>query len=299
MCLTFWRSFLAEGQQSGEYRVVRSDGAVAEVEYRAVANILPGLHLSVLHDISGRKRLERELQQRVEQLAEADRLKGEALTTLAHELRGPLSPLLSAAQTIRLLAPADPNLQRASEVIARQVRHMTRLVDDLMDASRVMRRKARLRKEVLELDRVLEQAAEAVRRLVEARRQELTVSLPTESLRLEGDPTRLTQVLTNLLNNASKYSEEGGHIGLTAEREGGEVVLRVRDDGTGIAAEVLPRLFQMFVQSERAVGREQGGLGVGLALVKSLVELHGGSVTARSDGPGSGSEFVVRLPLLG
>lgn len=180
----------------------------------------------------------------------------------------------------------------------RQVRHMARLIDDLMDVSRISRGKVELRKEVVDLTSLVARVAETGRTLLTERRQELTVSLPGEPVLLEADPTRLEQVLTNLLNNASKYTDPGGRIWLTVEREGGRVVVRVRDTGIGIEPTMLPKVFGLFVQAGRRLDRSQGGLGLGLSLVKSLVEMHGGSVTAHSEGPGRGSEFVVCLPTL-
>jgi signal transduction histidine kinase len=171
-------------------------------------------------------------------------------------------------------------------------------VDDLLDASRIRQGKIQLQKQAVELAGVVAGAVEMSRPLIVARKQALSVALPPAPVWLEADPTRLAQVVTNLLNNAAKYTEAGGHIWLTAERNANEAVLRVEDDGIGIAPEVLPRVFELFAQGERALGRAQGGLGIGLSLVRRLVEMHGGTITAHSDGPGKGSAFVVRLPAL-
>jgi CheY-like chemotaxis protein len=183
-------------------------------------------------------------------------------------------------------------------MMERQVLHMTRMVDDLLDVSRITRGKIELRKEIVDLAAVVACTVEATRPLIEDRGQVLTVDLPPEPLRLEADPTRLEQVVANLFNNAAKYTPNGGHIWLAASQEGSELVLRVRDTGVGIAGDILPRIFEAFVQSDRVLHHSQGGLGIGLTLVRSLVEMHGGSVTAHSEGPGRGSEFVVRLPTL-
>jgi CheY-like chemotaxis protein len=184
-------------------------------------------------------------------------------------------------------------------LIDRQAQQMTRLVDDLLDVSRITRGKIELRKQRVPLAAVLCSAVEASRPLVEKWGHELTVTVPPEPVYLEADPTRLAQVLLNLLNNAAKYTEQGGRIWLTAEQDGRQVVIRVKDTGVGIPAEMLPRIFEMFVQVDHSLERSQGGLGLGLTLVHRLVQMHGGSVEAYSDGPGRGSEFVVRLPVAG
>jgi PAS domain S-box-containing protein len=233
-----------------------------------------------------------------EALREADRRKDEFLAMLAHELRNPLAPIRNAVQILRLLGSADPNLQRAQDMIDRQVQHLTRLVDDLLDVSRITRGKITLRREPVELAMVVAQAVEASRPLVDARRHTLTVELPRQPLCVAGDATRLAQVLSNLLNNAAKFTPDGGHVGLTIEAGPGEAVVRVRDDGVGIPAELLPKVFDLFTQGDRSLARSEGGLGIGLTLVKSLVEMHGGRVEARSEGHGKGSEFLVRLPTL-
>jgi CheY-like chemotaxis protein/two-component sensor histidine kinase len=178
------------------------------------------------------------------------------------------------------------------------MQHLSRLVDDLVDVSRISHGRIRLRKEIVDLAQFVNQAVESVRNSVETHGQRLSISLPREPIQLEADPTRLVQVLSNLLNNAMKYTPDGGRIWLSAEREGHEVVLRVRDTGIGMSPELVPRVFDLFTQGERGLDRSQGGLGIGLTMVQSLVEMHGGSVIGRSDGSGQGSEFVVRLPVL-
>jgi PAS domain S-box-containing protein len=231
-------------------------------------------------------------------LRDADRRKDEFLAMLAHELRNPLAPIRNAVHIMKLVGPVEPNLQRSREMIERQSLHLARLVDDLLDVSRITRGKIALHREPVELASVIARAVETSRPLIDARRHELTVTLPPESVRVEADVTRLAQVVGNLLNNAAKYTEEGGRIGLTVEAAPAQAVLRVRDSGVGIPADLLPRVFDLFTQGDRSLARSEGGLGIGLTLVRSLVEMHGGSVEARSEGPGKGSEFVVRLPAL-
>jgi PAS domain S-box-containing protein len=242
----------------------------------------------VARDVTARKQAE-------EALREADRRKDEFLAMLAHELRNPLAPIANAVRILRAKGPPLPELQWAREVIDRQVQQMTRLVDDLLDVSRITRGKIALRKERVELTAVVGSAVESSRPLIEKWGHELTVTLPQEPIYLEADPTRIAQVLLNLLNNAAKYTEQGGRIALTAERDGGAVLLRVKDSGVGIPREMLPHVFEMFTQVDRSLERSQGGLGIGLTLVRNLVQLHGGTVWAHSDGPGKGSEFVVRM----
>jgi PAS domain S-box-containing protein len=232
----------------------------------------------------------------IKQLRDADRKKDEFLATLAHELRNPLAPIRNAVEMLRRCGGDSALTQQAHSMMERQVDQMVRLVDDLLDMSRISRGKVQLRKEPIELSKVLRSAMEAVRPLVEARGHELTIAMQPDTIFLDADPTRLAQVISNLLNNAAKYTEKGGHIWLTAERHGDETMVSVRDTGIGIAAEHLPHLFEMFSQVAPALERSQGGLGIGLSLVKGLVELHGGKVEALSDGIGKGSEFVIRLP---
>jgi signal transduction histidine kinase len=254
--------------------------------------------LGVAEDLAHRAAIAIENARLYGELKEADRRKDEFLATLALELRNPLAPIRNA---IELLQRANGNgelIQQASRMMERQVAQMVRLVDDLLDISRVTQGKVQLRKERVELAAVVQSAVEASRPLIEARGHELTIALPDEPIHLEADPTRLAQALANLLNNAAKYSENGGRIWLSAERQGDEVLVSVRDTGIGIAAENLLRIFEMFSQVEPALERSQGGLGIGLALVRGLVELHGGRVEARSPGIGMGSEFVARLPVV-
>jgi len=248
--------------------------------------------VNVLVDISDRKRVE-------DILKDADRSKNEFLATLAHELRNPLAPIRSAAEILHARTPDVPEAQWALEVIDRQVSQMTRLIDDLLDIGRIASNKLELRKERVELRDVLQGAIETSRPLLDACGHDFEAALPSEDIHLEADPTRLAQVVSNLLNNAAKYTERGGRIRLAAERQGDDAVIRVSDSGIGIPQEMLSRIFEMFTQADRSIDRSQGGLGVGLTLARRLVELHGGTVEARSEGSGTGSEFVVRLPAIG
>jgi PAS domain S-box-containing protein len=229
-------------------------------------------------------------------LRDADRKKDEFLATLAHELRNPLAPIRNAVQLLTARGPANPELQWAGGVIDRQVRLMARLLDDLLDVSRISHNKPELRTERVDLVTVIEAAVETSRPVIEAGRHELTVTLPSAPIPLDADPVRLAQVFSNLLNNAARYTEDGGHIRVSAERQGDDVIVTVKDTGIGIASELLPHIFEIFSQA-RPAPESQGGLGIGLSLVKGLVELHGGTVEASSSGPGRGSEFVVRLPI--
>jgi PAS domain S-box-containing protein len=259
----------------------------------------------VFHNIEERRRLERELRQRAEELARADRQKNEFLAMLAHELRNPLAPIDHALQVLRHGHSEADNDERAAdldwavEIMSRQVRLMARLVDDLLDVSRITRGKIVLRRELVSPQAIVTHAVESVQPFITARRHELTVTLPPPEppVLLNVDPARLEQVLCNLLNNAAKYTSEGGRIALTAAVEGRTVAFRVSDNGIGIAPDVLPSVFELFRQADRSLDRAEGGLGIGLTLVRTLVALHSGTVEAHSAGIGLGSEFVVRLPL--
>lgn len=231
-------------------------------------------------------------------LMEADRRKNEFLATLAHELRNPLAPISNALQLIRCAGDNEPIREQAADMMERQVGQMVRLIDDLLDLSRITRNKLELRKEWIELAVVIQSAVETARPLIEAEGHALSISLPAEPILLYADLTRLAQIFSNLLTNAAKYTPPGGLIQIRGERCDDHLVVRVRDNGIGIAADKLQYVFDMFVQIDRSLEKSQGGLGVGLTLVKRLVELHGGMVEARSDGAGQGSEFSVRLPLM-
>jgi PAS domain S-box-containing protein len=242
-------------------------------------------------DVSAIKQME-------DQLREADRRKDEFLATLAHELRNPLAPIRYALHILKLPGADAAIRERGRQMMERQVEHMARLVDDLMDVSRIMRGKIDLRKEPVELAIVIARAVETAQPVIDAEGHELKLALAPEPLQVDGDLVRLAQVVANLLNNAAKFTERGGRITLTLQREGNAAAIRVRDTGIGISADMLPRIFDMFVQAERRLKNAQGGLGIGLSLVQGLVALHGGTVEAHSAGPGTGSEFVVHLPLL-
>jgi PAS domain S-box-containing protein len=241
-----------------------------------------------IRDISERSRLERQTHEQAEALAELHHRKDEFLAMLSHELRNPLSAIFNALHILRLQDTENPIQQKAKIVLERQVGQLAHLVDDLLEVSRVITGRIQLHRERLEMRGIVERALKSVRSLIEARKHELSVSLPAEPIWLHGDPTRLEQVVVNLLNNAAKYTDEGGQIWITVEQERGEVVLRVWDTGVGIAPELLPRIFDLFTQADRTLDRSQGGLGIGLSLVQKLVELHGGTVEAHSAGLGQG-----------
>jgi len=247
--------------------------------------------------------MEEALRSRAEQLAAADRHKDEFLAVVAHELRGPLAALRGSLEVLRLYGPEAPPAEAPQGIMVRQVDALARLVDDLLDVTRITKGTVALRRQPLDLNDVLQAAADTTRPLLDGRRHTLTVTLAREGCPIDGDPQRLEQVFVNLLTNAAKYTDPGGHVWLSAAREEGpggvpQAVVSVRDTGIGMAAEFLPHAFDLFAQGAEAPGRSQGGLGIGLALVRRLAEMHGGTVEAHSDGPGRGSEFVVRLPLL-
>ncbi|HEX5817459.1 MAG TPA: PAS domain S-box protein [Gemmatimonadales bacterium] len=295
-CLETYRGALAEREPfQMDYRLRRHDGV-----YRWLLDTGRPLrdprgdfigYIGSCVDITERREV-------TEVLRQADRRKDEFLATLGHELRNPLSPIRNGLHILRLNADADAR-ERLVGMMERQVDHLVRLVDDLLEVSRISRGKVELRRARVELAPIVHGAIEACRPLLQQERHQLVVELPPEPIELEADAVRLTQVVANLLNNAAKYTEPGGHIRLSARVLDGEVELSVRDSGVGIPPEMLPEVFEMFAQVNRTLGRSQGGLGIGLALVRHLVELHGGSVNAHSGGDGMGSEFVVRLPLAG
>ncbi len=246
----------------------------------------------VARDISRRKRAE-------EALREADRKKDEFIALLAHELRNPLAPLRNGLQVMRLAVSDAAAVSQARAMMDRQLTHLVRLVDDLLDLSRISRNKMELRKGRVLLADVVASAVETARPAIEAGGHRLTVSVPPEPIFLDADLTRLAQVFSNLLTNSAKYTPRGGDVWLNAWRPDGEVFVSVRDTGLGIPAEAMPHIFDMFAQVDRSIERSTGGLGIGLALVKGLVEMHGGTVTAESEGEGKGSAFTVRFPLPG
>jgi len=282
-----------------EKEYLRSDGTRAPVLVSSA--LFPDSDdegISYVVDLTPVKAAERRIRDLLDEVTAASRAKDEFIATLAHELRNPLAPIRNAVQILRARGPTDESLGRQRDVIDRQVQQMARLLEDLLDVSRISRAKLELRREVVDLGAVIEAAIETSRPLIEAAHHELRVEVPRGELCIDGDPVRLAQVFANLLNNAAKYTRDGGLIALTARLEGPQVVVSVRDNGIGIAPEMLPTVFDMFAQAEPAVGRAQGGLGIGLSLVKGLVELHGGTVRAHSEGPQRGSEFTVILPFV-
>ncbi len=284
----------AEGRFEDEGWRVRKDGSLfwANVIITALyddENRLRGF-VKVTRDLTERKR--------VEALEEADLRRNEFLAMLSHELRNPLAPIKNALGVMRMSGVEESSLIWARTVVERQVSHLTRLVDDLLDVSRIAVGKITLQRKSIDVAQVVASAVEASRPLIDARGHDLTVRVPQEPLPIEGDLTRLSQALTNLLNNAAKYTPPAGEIHLSVgTEEGGRVAIRVRDTGSGISADLLPEVFDLFTQGERSLDRSEGGLGVGLTLAQRLIKLHGGSIEALSEGAGRGSEFVIHLPL--
>jgi PAS domain S-box-containing protein len=251
-----------------------------------------------IRDIGERIRLEKAAKEQANSLADLHRRKDEFLAMLSHELRNPLSPILNAMHLLRLQGGENLIQQEARRVIERQVGQLTRIVDDLLEVSRITTGRVRLDPHRMDIRSVVERALESARPLIDRRQHELSVSLPPGPIWLHADSTRIEQVVVNLLNNAAKYTDEGGRIWLTVRQEGDEMLLSVRDSGVGIAPEMLPHVFDLFAQADRSLDRSQGGLGIGLSLVQHLVEMHRGTVDAMSAGLGRGSEFTVRLPIL-
>jgi PAS domain S-box-containing protein len=292
-----WRGRNVHVKKSGEEIQVESTVTVM----RDASGAKVG-QLAVVRDVTDRVNAEldyaaqrREAEQA---LRDADRRKDEFLATLAHELRNPLAPIRNALQIMQLTDEA-PIHENARRIIGRQLQQMVHLVDDLLDVSRISQGKVELRRQHVDVASAVQAAIETSRPLIDAGRHELTVRLPRpRTLVVDADLTRLCQIIANLLNNAAKYTAEAGRIEVVAERDGPHAVISVQDSGVGIPPEMLPRVFDMFAQVDRSLERSQGGLGIGLALVKRLVEMHGGSVEAHSDGPGHGSRFIVRIPLL-
>ena len=289
------RRCMAEHQDyAAEFRVVWPDASVhwmsARGRFEYAENGTCTRMLGVMADVTSMKKAELDL-------LDANRRKDEFLAMLAHELRNPLAPIRNAAHVLRRLQLGEPRVRWAQEIIERQVTHLSRLVDDLLDVSRIVRGKVNLRVEPIDLPLLVRHAIESTRPLMDAMRHQLHVQLPSAPVPLEGDPTRLLQVLVNLLDNAAKYTKTGGHIALNAEVHGSWLEISLRDNGLGMSQELLPRVFDLFSQGERTLDRAQGGLGIGLTLVRNLVEMHGGLVSAASPGPGRGSTFTLRLPL--
>ncbi|WP_329716254.1 hybrid sensor histidine kinase/response regulator [Ideonella sp.] len=281
-----WRGRNVHVKHSGEQIHVESTVTVT----RDNAGEPTGL-LAVVRDVSERVKVEAALE-------DADRRKDEFLATLAHELRNPLAPIRNALQMMQIAPDTDIHAE-AHGIIERQLKQMVHLVDDLLDVSRISQGKVELRREHVDLVSAIQAAIETSKPLIAAGRHELTVRLPApRTLIVDGDLTRLTQIIANLMNNAAKYTPEGGHITLSAERDGEQVAIQVCDSGIGIPRDMLPRVFDLFAQVDRSLERAQGGLGIGLALVRKLAEMHGGSVDVDSDGANRGCTFTVRLPLL-
>jgi signal transduction histidine kinase/CheY-like chemotaxis protein len=285
----------------GEVLIERPDGSRVRVvvNIRSVKNQLGEVTgaINCFYDITERSRLEKQTRDQAEALADLHRRKDEFLAMLGHELRNPLAPILNAVHLLRLHKKEDPLQQQARAVIERQVGQLTRLVDDMLEVSRITTGRIQLREDRIVVSGIVERAVETVFPLMEQHQHELTVSLPPEPICLYVDAARLEQVLVNLLTNAAKYTRDGGQIWLTVEQLNDECVMRVRDTGIGIPPDLLPRIFDLFTQAERSLDRSQGGLGIGLALVQRLVEMHRGSVEVVST-LGEGSEFSVRLPVV-
>ena len=248
-------------------------------------------------DVTARARTEAALRRSEAALREADRRKNEFLATLAHELRNPLAPILNAALLIQLAGEADSRLRKAADIVVRQVQTMARLVDDLLDVSRITRGRIELRMQLVHVETIIANAVEAARPLIAEKRHELDVRLPDEPVVIDGDPVRLSQALLNIVNNATRYTPPGGSITIRAEPDGNRVRITVSDTGIGIPPELLEEIFDLFAQGHGAPERRTPGLGIGLHLARGLVTLHGGELTAHSDGPGRGSEFVLTLPV--
>jgi PAS domain S-box-containing protein len=292
---------LADGRIDGAYWQLRKDGT----RFWCQAVVTPLLdelkqarsYARVMHDLTETEAAISE-RKRADGLAEANRNKEEFMALLSHELRGPLSPIINSLNILRQMKTNDPLIEQAGNVIDRQVGLMVRLVDDLLDISRITKGKLRLTKEPVDLRVVVERAAESVRPFMVARRHDFSVSLATHPVRVSADPSRMEQVVVNLLNNAAKYTDSGGLIRLSVEQEADEAVVRVRDNGVGIAPEMLSHVFELFTQVDGSLGRSYGGLGIGLALASNLVAMHDGRLQAASSGAGKGSEFTIKLPVL-
>jgi two-component system CheB/CheR fusion protein len=285
------RTAVLTGADGAEHRLDAQLDPVRDEEGLLSGSVL------VLHEPDDLEGAADELRKRSEELVAADRRKDQFLAMLAHELRNPLAPIRNAVELMRQVETGDPSFQPSREMVERQVKHLARLVDDLLDVSRITHGSIRLRKEPVDLGAVVQRAVDSTRALIDSRGHHLTVELPQPPIRLDADPARLEQVVANLLNNAAKYTMPGGQISVRAQREGDDAVVLVRDNGIGVPPDVLGRVFEPFVQSDGSLARSEGGLGIGLTLVRSLVEIHGGTVEANSPGLGQGSEFVVRLPI--
>jgi PAS domain S-box-containing protein len=295
------KSALADGRADSICWQVRKDGT--RFWCQAVVTPLLGENKQarsfarVMHDLTESEALAAQ-RKRADGLAEANRSKEEFMALLSHELRSPLSPIINSLNILRQMKTSDPIVEQAGNVIDRQVGVMVRLVDDLLDISRITKGKLRLTTELVDLRVVVNHAAETVRTLMDARTHDFSVSLPTEPIWVEADPPRMEQVVINLLNNAAKYTDPGGLIRITLGQQGTEALIQVRDNGVGITPELLPHIFELFTQVDGTLGRSYGGLGIGLALASSLVELHEGRLQASSAGLGKGCEFTIKLPVV-
>jgi PAS domain S-box-containing protein len=293
-CRAMYADAIPHGFVELEFRIRRPDGEVRWMHSRGDcwrrgigAKVV---FLGVMMDITARKQME-------EALRDASRRKDQFLAMLAHELRNPLAPIYHGLYLLRRSTAPTPDAERIHAMLDRQMKHIIRLVDDLLDASRITLGKIELKRAPVELATVVHSAVEMSRPLIEDAHHQLDVLLPSESMIIDADPVRLTQALSNLLNNAAKYTEEGGRISVAARTGGGQVEISVRDTGTGIPKAMLDRVFDLFIQGQDENGQTRPGLGIGLTMVRLLVNMHGGQVEARSDGVGKGSEFLVRLPL--
>ena len=295
------KTALAEGRASDDRWHMRKDGTYffgngVTTPLRDSRGAVRG-YVKVMRDQTDKKRMDEELHNRAEALARADREKDEFLAVLAHELRNPLAPIFYALHILGR-EPEPSVRQHAHGIVERQVHRLAHLIDDLLDVNRISKGKIGLRREPVTLRTIVENAVEITRPLIDTRGHQLTVSLPEEEVWLEADAHRLEQVVSNLLNNAAKFTDDGGRIEVSAERPDDYVLLRVKDNGAGMSPDLIERVFDLFAQGTRSLDRPQGGLGIGLTLARRLVELHGGTIEACSEGLGKGSEMVVRLPVL-
>lgn len=270
----------------------KKDGSLFPVDLgiTEISTDLLRCFIITVHDITERKRTEAALQL-------ADYRKNEFLAMLGHELRNPLAPIRNAVEVLKTHSAANPTLDWCGKIIDRQVGHMARLLDDLLDVARIMQNKISLKRDRLDFIEIMDSAMETCYPLIESRKQELVISRPDMPLWIDGDRVRLTQALSNLMNNAAKYTEEGGKITLNVSQEADDLVIKIQDTGIGISAEMLPQVFDLFTQADSSLAHSQGGLGIGLTLTRRLIEMHGGTISATSPGAQQGSEFIVRLPL--
>ena len=295
---------LLSGRQdfSEEVRIITVSGKLKWIQFYSLTSPSPidgvPYWVGCILDITERKRLEQEVRDRIQELEIVDRRKTEFLATLAHELRNPMSPLLLVAHLLRQEGIDRDRLAWALDMIQRQIGHLSKLVDDLLDVSRITRGKIKIDPKRIDLRSVLQEAVEMSKPQIESAHHQLNVLLPPEPVQVEADSIRLVQVVSNLLNNAAKFTAPSGHIALSLVRNHDKAVITVKDDGVGIEADLLIHLFELFAQADSSPSKSQGGLGVGLYLAKALVVLHGGTIEAKSQGPSRGSEFIVELPLM-